>query len=161
MCILAIDPGTLKTGYAVLSREGALIDYGTISPPASYLLTERYGIIFKGLKALITKFLPSCVVVETQYMCKNFQSALKVGMARGVVIAAAKDESLPVYEYAPSQAKLASTGRGSASKEQVKNFIQVRFQLDETPGPDEADAIALALCHHQASLYGRLLKKEI
>lgn len=144
--VLGIDPGTLSTGYALINDD-LIIDFGCIKPPPKLPLSERYLIIFEALEHLIEKYSPTVLAVETQYMHKNPQSALKLGMARGVVIVAAAKQGLAIHEYAPSKAKIAVTGSGRASKEQMQKMIQMLYDLKETPPHDAADAIALARCY--------------
>ena len=81
--ILGIDPGTRVTGYGLIQDHGVKIiplDYGCIRPPAAMSLNSRYGVIFDALMALIERWKPDIVVVETQYIHKNIQSAIKLGM---------------------------------------------------------------------------------
>ena len=151
LIILGIDPGTCVTGYGVISyghKEQQVLDFGCIRPPSKTALSKRYLIIFEGLSALIEKYSPDVVSIETQFVYKNPSSAIKLGMARGMGILAAAKNEIPIYEYAPKKAKLAVVGNGSASKLQVQKMIQVLFGLKDLPEPeDAADALALALCH--------------
>lgn len=153
--ILGIDPGTQITGYGVVSvdekRCFEVIDYGCIRPPASHTLTSRYLIIFRALETLLDRYAPKAVAVETQYIHKNPQSGLKLGMARGVALLAASLREIPVFEYAPTRAKRAVVGTGRASKFQVQAMVQRLLSLPSLPEPeDAADALALAICHGQA-----------
>lgn len=152
--ILGIDPGTRVTGYGVIQTDGrahVALDYGTIRPSQNRSPHERYLQIFEGIELLITKYQPTAVAVELQFVHKNPQSAMKLGMARAVATLAASRQKIPVFEYAPKKAKLSIVGTGSASKEQVQKMIQLLLKLRELPKPeDAADALALALCHaHQ------------
>ncbi|MCC5832410.1 MAG: crossover junction endodeoxyribonuclease RuvC [Chlamydiales bacterium] len=154
--ILGIDPGTCVTGYGLVSvderRRFTVIDYGCIRPPADKPLTVRYRIIYQALDELIAKHRPDAVAVETQYIHKNPQSGIKLGMARGVVLLAASLREIPIFEYAPSRAKRAVVGNGSASKEQVRGMVQRLLSLTRPPEPeDAADALSLAICHGQTS----------
>lgn len=154
MIILGIDPGTRVTGYGIIQMVGSgrynLIDYGCIRPPEKRIIHDRYLIIHEGAEELIQKYKPEALAIETQYVYKNPQSAIKLGMARGVVIVAARKSGIDVYEYSPSTAKRAVTGRGGASKEQVQAMLQHLLGLKEKPSPeDAADALALAICHAQ------------
>ncbi|CAF22743.1 MULTISPECIES: crossover junction endodeoxyribonuclease RuvC [Candidatus Protochlamydia] len=151
--ILGLDPGTKITGFGVIRIEGhqyVPVDYGCIRPPSHYKLSERYLVICQGVEQLIDQHQPHAVVVETQYVSKNVQSAMKLGMARGVIMIAAKKRGIPIYEYAPSKAKLAVVGTGRASKYQVQGMVQRLLNLSIPPTPeDAADALALAICHAQ------------
>ena len=153
--ILGIDPGTQVSGYGVISiqdRHYHPLDYGCIRPPPRYKLSERYLVIYDSIEELIDKYQPSVLVVETQFMHKNAQSALKLGMARGAVIIAAKKKGLPVFEYAPTVAKRAVVGNGRASTYQVQRMVQQILKLAFPPQPeDAADALALAICHAQVA----------
>lgn len=151
LTILGIDPGTALTGYGVLSYsrlKAHAIDYGCIRPPSKLPLSKRYVILYEALSQLILKYKPEVVSIETQFVYKNPQSAIKLGMARGMAILAATQNNIPVYEYAPKKAKQAVVGYGSANKQQVQKMIQALLQLPTPPTPeDAADALALALCH--------------
>lgn len=153
--ILGIDPGTIVSGYGfiqVCHQHYKAIDYGCIRPPPRFKLSERYLVIFDCLEALIEKHRPHVVVIETQFVKDNVQSAIKLGMARGIAILAAKRKGLPVFEYAPAKAKVAVAGHGRASKYQVQGMVQKWLNLSEPPQPeDAADALALAICHAQAA----------
>ena len=153
--IIGIDPGTLITGYGIVTVEGSrlfsVVDYGCIRPPAKENLTVRYRIIFNAIETLLDRFKPDAIAVETQYIQKNPQSAIKLGMARGVAVLAAALREIPVFEYAPTKAKLAVVGNGLASKAQVQAMVQLLLALPHLPEPeDAADALALAICHGQA-----------
>ncbi len=154
--ILGIDPGTLITGYALIKTLGRLyqlIDYGCIKPPSTFKLSDRYLIIFDALEQLIDHHQPTELSVETQFVQKNVQSALKLGMARGIALVAAKKKGLRVFEYSPTEAKKAVVGNGKASKFQVQSMVKQILSLQEIPKPeDAADALSLAICHaHCAS----------
>lgn len=159
--ILGIDPGTLVTGYGIIAvddnRQFEVIDYGCVRPPSSNPLTLRYKIIFQAIEALLDQHRPEAVAVETQYIHKNPQSGIKLGMARGMVVLAAALREIPIFEYAPSRAKQAVVGNGRASKVQVQSMVQMLLSLPELPQPeDAADALALAICHGNASSFGNL-----
>ena len=147
MIILGIDPGTRVTGYGILRTPMEPIDFGCIRPPLNALLETRYKIIFEGIEALIEKHKVEAVAVESQFVMKNVQSALKLGMAKGMAFLAAARAKIPVYEYTPKKAKLAVVGTGQASKLQVQRMIQTLLKLPNLPEPeDAADALALAIC---------------
>ena len=151
LIILGIDPGTNVTGYGLVSYShlgSQALDYGCIRPPARQALSKRYLVLYEALMQLIEHYKPHAMSVETQFVYKNPQSAIKLGMARGMAILAATQNNIPVYEYAPKKAKLAVVGRGTASKQQVQKMMQALFKLPTPPTPeDAADALALALCH--------------
>ncbi len=155
MLVIGIDPGTRRTGYGIVRRRASgfeVIDYGCIRPPAHGPATaETYLALFEGIEYLVSKYPIEALAVETQYVHKNVQSAIKLGMARGVAVLAASRKRIPVFEYTPSKAKLAVVGNGRASKEQVALMTQRLLGLKELPEPeDAADALALAVCHLQS-----------
>lgn len=151
--ILGIDPGTRITGYGVISSDGTpmAVDFGCIRPPSTLSLSERYKILFESIEILLEKHTPTAVAVESQFVLKNAQSAIKLGMAKGMVLLAAARKNIPVYEFTPKKAKLAVVGTGNASKSQVQKMIQALLRLPHLPEPeDAADALALAICYsHQ------------
>ena len=149
--ILGVDPGTVVTGYGLIRADGRNylpVDFGAIRPPRLAKASERYLVIFEAIEHLIALHKPDAVAVETQFVYKNVQSALKLGMARGAVIIAAAKCKVDVFEYAPRKAKLAVVGTGAASKDQVQHMVQMQLKLPKPPEPhDAADALALAICH--------------
>jgi crossover junction endodeoxyribonuclease RuvC len=156
--ILGVDPGTAITGYGLIEQSGSywrVLDFGAIKPPAKLKLTKRYLIIHQGIERLIDEHKPEVVSVESQYVGKNVMSAMKLGMARSVIMLAAAKREIPVFQYSPSKAKKAVVGTGSASKTQVQHMIQKLLGLSALPEPeDAADALALALCHAHSLLGG-------
>jgi crossover junction endodeoxyribonuclease RuvC len=157
LTILGVDPGTCITGYGVIAhspKSQHAMDYGCIRPPAKKSLPQKHLIIFESLSQIMDTYKPDAVAVETQFVYKNVQSALKLGMARAMAMLAATQRGIPIYEYTPKKAKLAVVGQGAASKHQVQKMIQVLFKLPSLPEPeDAADALALALCHIHAIQY--------
>jgi crossover junction endodeoxyribonuclease RuvC len=163
--IIGVDPGTIITGYGLICVENSsyrAVDYGCIRPPRDYKLSDRYLVIFDSICALLDMHKPAVLVVETQYVDKNIQSAIKLGMARGVIIVAAKSRGIPVFEYSPTKAKLSVVGNGRASKGQVQGMVQRLLRLKEPPCPEDAsDALALAICHAQSQNHHATASKEI
>ena len=147
--IMGIDPGTRITGYGILQKEPLkVLDFGCIVPPPKAKLEKRLLTLSNTLQTLIEKYHPSAISTETQFVKKNITSAMKLVMARGIVMLAAAKNEIPFYEYAPKKAKKALTGNGSASKLQMQKMVQTLFSLSSLPEPeDAADALALALCH--------------
>lgn len=149
--ILGIDPGTRITGYGIVRASPAAqetLDFGCIRTLATASMAERYLTLFQGIEHLIERYKPEALAVETQFVYKNPKGAMTLGMARGMAILAAARAQIPVYEYAPKEAKLAVVGNGAASKSQVQKMIQLILKLPSLPEPeDAADALALALCH--------------
>lgn len=162
LIVMGIDPGTRVTGYGIIHHSGnknVALDYGCIRPPPDLKLSDRYLVIFQGIEELLDVHTPGALVIETQFVQKNVQSAIKLGMARGIVIVAARKKGIPVFEYSPTKAKSAVVGNGKASKFQVQNMVQHLLGLSQLPSPqDAADALSLALCHVQVH---HLMAKEI
>ncbi len=147
--ILGVDPGTQITGYGIISTYPELntIDFGCIRPPKDLPLENRYQIIYESLQSLIETYQPTQIAVESQFVYKNPQSAIKLGMAKGMVFLLAAQKKIKVIEFAPKKAKLAIVGTGKASKFQVQKMIQSLLKLPCLPEPeDAADALALAIC---------------
>lgn len=162
--IIGIDPGTRVTGYGIIGLEGngyKAMDYGCITPPPTAKLSERYLILFNALESLLQRYTPEVLAVETQFVGKNVQSALKLGQARGVAMIVAKRMGIPIYEYSPTSVKKA-VGSGRASKIQVQELVKMLLGLPIMPEPyDAADALAIALCHANAANYLQISDWEI
>lgn len=163
--IIGIDPGTRITGYGVIDCDGPkmqMVDYGCIKPPPSEKLSDRFLILFKGMEEILAKHIPDVLVVESQFVNKNPQSAMKLAMARAVIILAAKLRGIPVYEYSPRKAKQAVVGRGAATKDQVGKMVQLLLKLKTASvQEDAADALALAICHAQSIKFRQICAAEL
>ena len=157
MIVLGIDPGTAATGYGIVERTGGrlrAIDYGCIETLPSHDLPRRLMEIHQGVSELIATHHPSLLGVERLFFNRNVKTAFAVGQARGVVLLAAAEQGLPVFEYGPHEVKLAVTGYGRAGKEQVQRMVQMVLGMPTLPRPDDAaDALAVAIClaHGQRS----------
>jgi crossover junction endodeoxyribonuclease RuvC len=124
----------------------------TLSPPSKLALADRLGKIFDDLDALMAEWMPDAVAIEQPFAGKNIRSALAVGQAQAVAMVVAARRGLPVSTYSPSQVKQAVTDHGGSSKEQVREMVQIVLQMEEPPeSSDAADALAVALCHVNAS----------
>jgi crossover junction endodeoxyribonuclease RuvC len=149
--ILGIDPGTTITGYGVIRTSGQEPELVTIGA----IELSRYGDhylklkhIFERTTGIIDEYHPDELAIEAPFYGKNVQSMLKLGRAQGAAISAALNRSLPIFEYAPRKIKMAITGRGSASKEQVAAMLMriLKFDCMEMK-LDATDGVAAALCH--------------
>jgi crossover junction endodeoxyribonuclease RuvC len=164
MIVFGIDPGTAVTGYGIIKLDGRIhvpLDYGCIRPPRKALTSHRRRLIFEALTELIDKFHPDAIAIETQFVQHNISTALTLGRTQGIAVLAATLRNIPVFEYAPAKAKLAVSGSGRASKEQVMCMVKTLLGLPELPAPDAADALALALCHHHATTSNLSLGKQV
>ncbi len=147
--ILGIDPGSRKTGFGIInyvSGQSEYITSGVIRLPAGEL-PERLRIIFDSVTELLELHSPQEVAVEQVFMAKSADSALKLGQARGVAIAACAVRDMPVTEYSARQIKQSVVGSGAAEKSQVQHMVQVLLKLPAAPQEDAADALAAAMCH--------------
>ncbi|MEI6846670.1 MAG: crossover junction endodeoxyribonuclease RuvC [Chlorobiaceae bacterium] len=150
MVVLGIDPGSLNTGYGMIRQESGVLTvlgYGVIRLHVRKCQVERIGQIYRELDTVITSFRPERVVLETVFLSRNVQSALKLGQVRGAVIALAMNRNLSVHEYAPREVKSAVTGTGSATKEQVAFMVARLLGIHQVLKPyDVTDALGIALC---------------
>tara|TARA_B100000524_G_scaffold347753_1_gene250397 strand:- start:699 stop:1184 length:486 start_codon:yes stop_codon:yes gene_type:complete len=147
--VLGIDPGSRRTGYGLLAVRDRSVGYvasGCIKAEIGDM-PQRLGIIYRGVSELIDQFNPTELAIEEVFLAKNASSALKLGQARGVAIAAAVAGELPVHEYAAKRVKQSLVGTGRGSKEQVAHMVRILLKLPGAPQADAADALAIALCH--------------
>ena len=162
MRILGIDPGTAIMGYGIVDYAGNRFvprDYGCIRSAAGVSQHLRLRKLFHQLNDLLKEYQPNCLAVEELFFSRNSKTALAVGQARGIVLLAAAEAGIDVYEYTPLQVKQAVVGLGRAEKKQVQYMIRVILNLPETPRPDDvADALAVAVCHaNNSSGWGALV----
>jgi crossover junction endodeoxyribonuclease RuvC len=146
--ILGIDPGSIKTGWGVIEMEGGSASYleSGILRLGTGEMADRLVILHRGLCGVIERLKPSECAVEEIFLAKNFQSALKLGQARGVALLSAGEASIPVKEFAAKTVKQAICGQGQASKTQMQNMVIRILGLVQNPGEDAADALGIALC---------------
>jgi len=159
---IGIDPGSRITGYGLVERRGAEILYvasGIIKTDAAEPIEARLLTIKRELDGVIGRFHPEAIAVEKIFMAKNPKTTLTLGQARGVVLLAAAEAGLTVFEYTPREVKSSITGAGAAHKSQVAAMVGRLMKLDHEPETeDETDAIAVAFCHaiRAGGLRGRL-----
>lgn len=151
MIILGVDPGTIFTGYGIISYangEMEQIAAGVIKIPVTKELAPRLKIIYDELDRLIKIHKPDEFAIETAFYGKNVQSAMKIGYARGVSLLAAVKNDLPSKEYSPREVKKSVVGNGAATKEQVQYMIRKLLAVKKAKMKfDESDALAVAICH--------------
>lgn len=152
--ILGIDPGTNIMGYGLIQVEGQKVEMMTMGVidlrkfPDAYL---KLGHIFERVTGIIDSFLPDEMAIEAPFFGKNVQSMLKLGRAQGTAIAAAVNHGVPIHEYAPLKIKMAITGNGQASKEQVAGMLKRILKIQDTDMCqflDATDALGAAYCHY-------------
>ena len=155
MLVLGIDPGYAIVGFGVLryaSSRFSPVEYGAITTKAGDKYTVRISQIYEATDLLIKKHRPDAMAIEKLYFNTNSTTAIDVAQARGVVLLAAVNNSVPVFEYTPLQVKQAVTGYGRAEKRQVIEMVRTFLGLDKPPKPDDtADALAIAICHAHSS----------
>ncbi len=157
MRILGIDPGLQKTGWGIIETEGNAIHFtacGLIKTDADLTLAERLCQIDFGMQEVINAWRPEETAIEETFMNNNAASALKLGCARGVAMVVPARFNIPVYEYPANLIKKSVVGNGHATKVQIEVMVRTLVPMaGKTMGADEADAIAIAICHahHAAS----------
>ncbi|MBO4379896.1 MAG: crossover junction endodeoxyribonuclease RuvC [Muribaculaceae bacterium] len=155
--IIGIDPGTNVMGYGILGINGKraeMVAMGVLELSKMESHYMRLRRIFDRVTSLITQYLPDEMAIEAPFYGKNVQSMLKLGRAQGVAMAAALERDVPISEYEPRKIKMAITGNGAASKEQVQEMLRRILEIDRDamlPQLDATDALAAALCHFYES----------
>lgn len=155
MIVLGIDPGVATIGFGVLDAQrgkNTLIQYGVITTPAGLPLSQRLRQIYEDMEQLIRQFKPDEMAVEELFFSKNITTGISVAHGRGVILLAAEQLGVPVFEYTPMQVKQAVVGYGGAEKRQVMLMTQRLLGMKQIPKPDDAaDALAIAICHSRAA----------
>jgi crossover junction endodeoxyribonuclease RuvC len=150
MLILGIDPGTARTGYAVLElkKTPRLIATDVITTPAGVDMHKRLKILYRELNEIVDKYSPDTMVVERLFFNTNVKTAISVGQSRGISLLVAANKDLNLFEYTALQAKLAITGYGRSDKKEVQEGVKKFLKLDGVVKSDDAnDAVAIALCY--------------
>ncbi len=151
MKILGIDPGYATLGWGIIEQKASSfipIAYGAILTKAGEPMEKRLQIIYNGLCDLIDEHQPNGMSVEELFFNTNSKTAIMVSQARGVILLAAAEKNVPLYEYTPLQIKQALVGYGRADKNQVQQMVKRILSLETIPKPDDtADALAAAVCH--------------
>lgn len=148
--ILGIDPGLANTGWGLVLQQGprlSCLAYGCVTTPSSMELSQRLAKIHEQIGAVIGRYAPTCVGIETVWFGQNITAAFATGQARGAALVACAQAGLQVGEFSPKQIKLAVVGEGGAEKEQVQYMVKQLLGLEAVPKPDHAsDALAAAIC---------------
>ncbi|MGN1121781.1 MAG: crossover junction endodeoxyribonuclease RuvC [Eubacteriales bacterium] len=151
MIILGIDPGLATVGYGFVRCERGrytALDYGALITPAGQKTEYRLAEIYENTVELIKGTCPHALSIEKLYFNTNEKTAVNVCQARGVILLAAAQNGIPIFEYTPLQIKQAVTGHGRAEKKQIMYMVTKLLNLKKEPHPDDtADALAAALCH--------------
>jgi crossover junction endodeoxyribonuclease RuvC len=155
--VLGIDPAVAgATGYGIVEFEGAaphLLRFGALKLPTRATFAARLREIHNLIEELVEEFAPDAVAVEAVFTALNMRTALRLAEMRGVVLLAAAQAQIPAHSYSPREVKASVVGYGAASKQQMQQMVSSLLGLTTCPEPaDAADALAVALCHAQASL---------
>jgi len=151
MIIFGVDPGTILTGYGIISTENkktAYLKSGIIKTNPKDNLSQKLKHIYSELNREVQKYNPDVFCIETAFYGKNVQSAMKIGYVRGVAMLVASLNNILCVEYSPREIKKAVVGKGAASKEQVQYMIKNLLSLNRKKIKfDETDALAVSVCH--------------
>jgi crossover junction endodeoxyribonuclease RuvC len=151
--IFGIDPGLRHMGWGVVELAGTRLSYvasGVLSPPGGDALCVRLAALYQDLESLIGQYAPDEAAVEETFVNRDPVATLKLGQARGIALLAPAMKGIMVGEYAANQVKKTVVGVGHADKKQVQAMVKVLLPRATFSSPDEADALAIAICHaHQ------------
>lgn len=165
MIVLGFDPGIAIVGFGVINKQGNLIrpiQYGSITTKAGLDVGTRLKQVYDSAKEVIATYQPEAVSIEKLFFNKNVTTAMTVSQARGVLILAAVEAEIPIFEYTPLQIKQALVGYGRAEKKQVQEMVRMYLNLKEIPKPDDvADALAIAICHAHSVKMSNILKGNL
>ncbi|MEI6414300.1 MAG: crossover junction endodeoxyribonuclease RuvC [Pseudomonadota bacterium] len=159
--ILGVDPGSRATGFGVIDSDGRQsrwVASGVIRT-TSEAMPARLGEIYRGMRQVVEQHRPSVLAVEAVFMSRNPDSALKLGQARGAAICAGVAGEIGVHEYATRAIKQAVVGTGAATKDQVAEMVRRLLNRTAPLAADEADALAVALCHAHSMVMGQRLAR--
>lgn len=155
MLVLGVDPGTWRTGIGLLESRGSSYHFFHAEVlevrEKKTEVADRLHQIYQGLKDAMSRFKPEIMALERSFFAKDVQALIKLGEARACAMLAASERGIAVVEYAPARVKQAVTGNGRATKEQMQHMVKTLLGLQALPGPDSADALALAICHAHSS----------
>ncbi len=157
MKVLGLDPGSRRTGFGVVVREGNTlreVAHGVIAPPARLDLAHRLHAIAVRAGEVMDAQRPDAVVIEEAFYHESVRSTLVLGHVRGALLVAAVERGLALAEYSPREIKQSVTGTGAASKDQVGFMVRRLLGLRGALPPDAADALAAAICHLQRARHG-------
>ncbi len=165
MRVLGIDPGYAIVGWGVVDYTGnrfAPVDFGAVCTDAGVPFERRLDEVYAGVKEVIQRTQPEVLAIEKLFYQHNQTTVIGVAEARGVILLAAAQAGLPIYEYTPMQVKQAVTGYGKAVKKQVQEMTRIMLHLPAIPKPDDtADALAMAItfCHTNGSQLARFTRR--
>ena len=167
MRVLGIDPGYAIVGWGVLDYAGnrfAPAGYGAVTTDAGVPFERRLADVYDGICQVMDTYQPDAMAIEKLFYQHNQTTVIGVAEARGVILLAAAQRGIPIFEYTPMQVKLAVTGYGGAVKKQIMEMTRVLLHLDKVPRPDDtADALAMAItcCHTSRSSLTALKPRNV
>lgn len=151
MRILGVDPGYAIVGYGAVEYHAGRffpVGFGAITTPAGEEMTARLETIYDDMNTVLDRYRPQAMAVEQLFFTNNVTTGIAVAQARGIILLAARQHRVPVFEYTPMQVKQAVVGYGKAEKAQVMDMTRRILGLAQVPRPDDtADALAVAICH--------------
>lgn len=150
--IIGIDPGLRRTGWGVIESDGVRLGYiasGCITSDSEGELASRLVELHEGLSTVIASFRPREAAIEETFVNKNARATLKLGQARGIALLVPAQAGLVIAEYAPNQVKKTVTGVGHGEKQQIQMMVGLLLPKARFESADEADALAIAICHAQ------------
>ena len=165
MRVLGIDPGYAIVGWGVVDYAGnrfAPVDFGAVCTDAGAPFERRLDEVYAGIREVIERTRPEALAIEKLFYQHNQTTVIGVAEARGVILLAAAQAGIPIYEYTPMQVKQAVTGYGKAVKKQVQEMTRILLHLPAIPKPDDtADALAMAItfCHTNGSQLNRFVRR--
>jgi len=163
--VLGVDPGTAAVGLALVRTEGGRLRVAwatTVRTPAGARTEQRLRRVHEAVGLAVAEHRPSAVAVERLMWGRNIGSAMEVARASGVILLAAAEAGVPVHEYAPLEVKMAVTGVGNASKDQVRRgLVRILAATGVPEQPDAADAAAVAVCHLQQARLRRAVGEAV
>ena len=167
MRVLAIDPGTLRMGYAVLDGEPApkADDYGVVPMRRDTPIEQRLYQLHTHILNMIHVFQPDAIAVEDPFVGRGersfAKSALAIGQAQAVVLIGSASQGIPVHRYSPAAVKMAVADYGKATKQQVQQIAISTLAITDDPPEDATDALAVGLCHLRHVTENDLVAREI
>lgn len=164
MRVLGLDPGYAIVGYGVLETGGMQllpVTYGAVTTPSHTPFEQRLEEVYNDLCQLLQTYKPQAMAIESLFYTSNQKTVVAVAEARGVILLAAQQAGVPIFEYTPLQVKQSVVGYGRASKRQMQLMTQRLLRLKAIPRPDDAaDALAIAICHAHSAASLQFGKRE-
>jgi crossover junction endodeoxyribonuclease RuvC len=165
MRIIGIDPGTICCGYGIIethakNKEPLHVTSGDIKLNKKSPLPDRLKKVYDSLKSIMDEYKPEQLCLEKIFYHKSIRSAFALGSVRGIVLLLAAENEIPVFEYNPTELKMALTGYGRAEKRQVQEMVKIILNLKTSKKPlseDTTDALALCICHIHSSTFNKKL----